>query len=99
MSYGQQTAPDIVLTLDLGVARVAQQIVAPGIGITQVYIATLPSGADCRLRYGVNNPPVPSVQTGGRISPVAIFDGLYLDNNAQPGLTVVIAIATGSKRA
>ncbi len=97
MPSGQQS-PDIVLNVDLTTARALSQLIPPGIAIKQVYIATLPSGANFALRFGVNNPPVPMVQTGGRVFTARrLVEGLYVDNTAQPGLTAVVTVVTGEK--
>lgn len=99
MAYGQQVAPVTALTIDLTTARVGVQLLPPGLPIKQVYVATLPAGADFRLRWGYANPGVPMVQTGSGVFFNPLIEGLYLDNTAQPGLTAVLAITTGAKDA
>lgn len=99
MSYGNQVAPQTLLTLDLTAARTKAQLLPPGLAIKQVYIAVLPSGADFRLSAGPANPAVPMVQTGSLVYFNPLTEGLYLDNTAQPGLTAIIAVITGEKGA
>lgn len=94
---GQQAAPDLLLVIDLTTARSQSMIVAPGIVVKQVYIASAPAGANFNVRFGAFNPAIPMIAQASRIFARGMQDGIYIDNTAQPGLTVQVAIVQGAK--
>lgn len=98
MSFnGQQAAPDLLATLDLTVARANVQIVAPGIVVKQVYIASLPANANFSISFGPFNPAIPMIAQSSRIFAKGMQDGIYVTNTAQPGLVASVAVVQGQK--
>lgn len=98
MSASQQSQPILQRSIDLTTARTFVELFPPGTPISQIYIASLAAGTQFFLRFGVNNPPVIMIATGGGIFPTAILDGIYMDNTAQPGLVAIVTAFVGKKR-